>query len=496
LQRSLFKSLLAAVVLLAAWADAQTSPAPAAETSPTPAAQTTRTTVVKSVQLVQEHGVPAVEIMTARGHVTPQIQTLSSPPRLVIDLPNSRLGLAAKRVVVDNENVKAILAYQYQWQPPVTRIILDLLAPYGYSWDIAGNRLLVLLKPPESATAAPMPSPPVVADVSRLSGKSIPAATPVTGGAGALVLAGTRLGGGSSVTAGSETAVLRLARGGQVLICPGTSLSVTPSANRRDLMLALSVGALEANYSLGAAADSVLTPDFLIMFAGPGYFHFAISADSHGNTCVRPLKGNTSSAVVSELMGDRIYQVRPSEQAVFREGRIDRVDTDVPLECGCPPPSPVLLANTTTAPVISDSQLPERARLGGATRLAANSKGEVGSVFGANAGVTLSSGPETTPLPHPQPSDVHVEVDKPVVFSANSRAILQPPPIVAATDVPLSDLSARVVHLEPAVQTPPAPPTIQALPQEKPQENKPTKAKTQHHGFFGRLKGALSAIFE
>jgi len=480
------KSLLATVGLLAA--------AAAAQTSRNPAVQTSRTPVVKSVSIVQEHGVPAVEIMTAHGSVTPQIQTLSSPPRLVIDLPNSRLGLPAKRVAVDNESVKAILAYQYQWQPLVTRIIVDMIAPYGYSWDIAGNRLLVLLKPPESATAAPMPSPPLVADVSRLAGKNAPAAMPVTGGAGALVLTGTRLGGGSSVTAGSETAVLRLARGGQVLICPGTSLSVTPSANRRDLMLAISVGALEANYSLGAAADSVLTPDFRIMFAGPGYFHFAVSADSHGNTCVRPLKGNTSSAVVSELMGDRIYQVRPSEQAVFREGRIDRVDTDVPLECGCPPPSPVLLANTENAPVISDSQLPEKARLGGTTRLAANSKGEVGSVFGANAGMTLTSGPETAPLPHPQPADVHAEVDKPVVFSANSRAVVPPPPISAATDLPLRDLSARQLYLEPVVQ---APPTIQSLPQEKPQEKKKgQKAKTQHRGFFGRLKGALSAIFE
>ena len=466
-------------VLLVSQVVAQNAPAPDTPAAPS-AVELSAAAVLRSVRIVHERGVPAVEILSSHP-VVPSIQVLDSPPRLVIDLPNSRLGSARKRTPIKQENILAIRAEQYQETPPVTRVVLDLLAPYGYSWDGAGNRLMVRLKPAEDANAstANQKSPFQPPSVRALTTTSTPAVVPVTGGPGSVVIAGSRIGAGASVVAGNDTAVLHLSRGGEIRVCPGTSVSVTPSQDKHELMLGMSTGALEAHYSLDAAADSVLTPDFRILFAGPGEFHYAISADSHGNTCVRGLMGNTSSALVSELMGDRIYQVKPSEQAVFRLGRIDKVDADVPLECGCPPPVPVLKTNSSPAP-LPEAALPERTHLGGASNSAEPNAGAAASIDSAPSPPALSNGPETAPPPASQPEDAHIQVDAPLVFSAKSR--VASPGVQTAADLPVGDSSARQMRLDTVVQPPPAGAT-----------GKPVTV--QHRSLLRRIKRFFVAIF-
>jgi hypothetical protein len=427
---------------------------------------------IKNIRIVHEKGVPAVEI-TSNGSVIPQIQTLDSPPRLVIDLPNSRLAMATNKIEIEKDNITAIRVRQFQNTPPVTRIVLDLLAPYGHSWDGAGNRLMVRLKPPEDVNAGKKSTSPQPDTAPGFALTSDAAVVPVSGAGGSTEVDASRIAAGSSVAAGSDTTILHLPRGGEVRVCPGTTLSVTPSQSKRDLMFGMSTGAIETYYTLNAQADSVLTPDFRIMFAGPGEFHYAISADSHGNTCVRALRGNTSSAIVSELMGDRIYQVKPTEQAVFRSGQIDKVDSDVPLECGCPPPSPVLRASSTP-PVIADSNLPAKVRLGPGADPAAN------PAQASSSGMRLSNGPEVSPLPPSQPNDVHVQVDAPFVFSRKNRSAAPPVPVAAARELPVEYSPDRQVHLDAVVQAPPP--------------EKPDKQKDR--GFLGRVGGFFSRVFK
>jgi AMIN domain len=449
----------------------------AAQSAPKLLATTDGPVVVRSIRVLPG---PAVEILSSRPLV-PAISTLDNPPRLVIDLPNadlpSALQSANNKIDSPSQEIRRVRINQYQNTPPIARVVVDLLKPVGHTWDAAGNRLMVRLhSSSEQVTAKPLTVPAFTQGVQ-------PVAVPLgPGSSGTLVLAGSHIAAGSSLTAGSDTSVLRLERGGEVLVCPRTTVSVTSSQNGQALMLGMNTGALEAHYKLEASADSILTPDFRILLAGPGEFHYAVSADSRGNTCVRALPGNTASVIVSELLGDGSYQVKPTEQIVFHSGRLNLVDTAVPASCGCPPPEiPVMRASAAPPPVVSDAKASSSMRL---AQPGDESKPGLPSGSDRASGVTLPGEaaalpPETAPLPALKPNDVHVEVEAPFVFRASDlpKPAPKPAPIPDAGLLPERDLP-RTATYEPEVLPPPQ-----------------TQAKAQHHGVFGKIRGFFSAIF-
>src|ERR1035441_1676596 len=116
---------------------------------------------IKSFRIVQEQDGPAVEILSTQPLV-PKIQQINDPPRLVIDLPNARLDTPYKRISVQADQIDILRADQFQQNPPIARVVVDLLVPRAYNWDAAGNRLVVHLgKNPIDATHSPFQAPTV-----------------------------------------------------------------------------------------------------------------------------------------------------------------------------------------------------------------------------------------------------------------------------------------------------------------------------------------------
>ena len=376
--------------------------------------------VIRRIEVQHEDEGSAVQI-TSSGALIPNITKLDGPPRLVIDLAESVAAAPQGRIPVQAEDIKSIRLTQYQNNPPITRIVVDLNKPSSYSWEAIENKLVVHVRPPDASANT---TDSENSEVAFTKGTE-PLVSSGSGGTGVMVPA-SYVGGGSAVTAGAETAILNLARGGQVRVCPGTTVSLSSDAGGKDLLLAMSTGALEAHYNQSVSSDSILTPDFRILLAGPGQHHYAVSADSKGNTCVRTLPGNTAPAVVSELIGDGTYQVKPNEQVVFRSGQLSKVDNDVPVDCGCPTQQHPILRAEAAVPV-PGSPTP------GGEPLPTASQGQATDATIAPETVTIAEWRPNRKLPpdvtlrvaphpagaNPSSNDLRVQVDAPLVFRAD-----------------------------------------------------------------------------
>jgi hypothetical protein len=279
---------------------------------------------------------------------------------------------------------------------------------------------------------------------------------------------GTQIQSGSSVTAGDAAAVLKLRRGGEVRVCPKTNVSVAASPNGRDLLWGMNSGSIEAHFTLSASADTVMTPDFRILLSGPGIFHFAISADSRGNTCVKALPQNTASLIVTELNGDGTYQVKPNVQVVFQNGSVANASPLVPADCGCPAPKePVQTAENKPQPEPANNTI-------------------------ATAAPQLPSVSENAPNPSLSPRAVpsemaHLEMEAPFVYQAGDpdqelNFVAARLRLTSGAELPKAAVLPPPLPSELA-QTTPATPSEAAKPKEK-------------KGFFGKVGSFFSKIFK
>jgi hypothetical protein len=274
---------------------------------------------------------------------------------------------------------------------------------------------------------------------------------------GSVMLAGTgtKVVSGSSVTAGDAPAVFRLTRGGDLRICPATSVTLSASNSGSQLLVGISTGSLEAHYTLALSADTIMTPDFRILLAGPGTFNFAIKADARGNVAIRAMKGNTASLIVQELNGDGMYQVKPSEEVLFRNGKLIDPDHGALPDCGCPPPAVPIQRVAVEAP-----KEPAKAK-------------------------DDKNAEAPPPVPMTPVAEQHLEAAVPFIYRAGDPA----------QEVVIGVARLRLTHgpvLPNRMVLPPPPPAKEsaaAAPVPAP------KKATQKRGLFGRVGAVFAAIF-
>src|SRR5215813_13667019 len=84
----------------------------------------------------------------------PQAQIVTSPERLVVDIPNSLPGPELRGIPIKSGEVRGVRVSLFSTEPPVTRIVVDLNQPQWYRITPNGAGLLVSLGSSENPVDA------------------------------------------------------------------------------------------------------------------------------------------------------------------------------------------------------------------------------------------------------------------------------------------------------------------------------------------------------
>ena len=262
-----------------------------------------------------------------------------------------------------------------------------------------------------------------------------------------LAAGGAQVMSGSQVAAGDRPAILKLARGGTVRICPKTIVTVSSSLSGRSLLYSLNQGQIEFHFDLSSASDAVQTPDYRIQFIGPGHFDLAMCANDRGELRLRG-KNSNAAIIISEMLGDGVYQAPAGSSLDFHGGSVRDVTPPDGTLCGCDEP-PAIKPETPAVEVATKREPP--------------------------------SPPPATELP----PETHVQVDAPFVYRAD-----EPSDDTIYTLAKLGTDDSLSVKLAPTVTSPKKGAKLQAI-----SDAAIPKARQESHGFFHKIGRFFGKIF-
>jgi len=275
-----------------------------------------------------------------------------------------------------------------------------------------------------------------------------------------------------TITAGERAVDVKLARGGELMVCGTTKVQLSrdtsvPAADA-GLMIALDRGALEASYKPGKYSDVLLTPDLRILISGPGVADLKIRVNEKGDTCIDNHGANAPYVTVTSQFEGGLYRVQANQRVMFEGGSLTKVVDNEPEPCGCPAeaPPPVLVASAA----------------GKKSKAATKAVAANPFPLAQSEGLTKAEpGPTEPVVPVGQ---VHAEVQAPIAYDAGKTP--NPEAKGAAGKAPEGETAAAKpgVNGTAVVSTAVVPGTAAA--------NAGTK---KHHGFFHAIGHFFARMF-
>lgn len=239
------------------------------------------------------------------------------------------------------------------------------------------------------------------------------------------------IGNNGSISAGDKTAIVTLARGGELRLCTSTTVhltrdqSISGAGSESALMVALDRGALEASYKTGSYSDVLLTPDLRILVSGPGTADLKMRVNQKGDTCIDNHGDNAPYITVTSQFEGGVYRVKPNQRVLFEHGSLQQVVDNEAEPCGCPPDAAIAVASNNGKPVGGPSSTP------------------ADTAFP----LAVSEGLKPPPPPPQQPvvpvGTPHAQVQVPLTYDGaapgqptTAPAVTPPPPTTAPSSTP------------------------------------------------------------
>lgn len=122
-----------------------------------------KSSMIRKVSVLSGAAGTELEISTDDA-VTPNVQVVTGPDRLVIDFPNTTPASGLRNLSVGRGEVMGVRVGLFSAAPPVTRVVVDLKMPQSYQIFPSHKSVIVKLGPPETEfeVVNEPPSAPVV----------------------------------------------------------------------------------------------------------------------------------------------------------------------------------------------------------------------------------------------------------------------------------------------------------------------------------------------